>query len=66
MDFSFYLKTQLEHHPSMQMQDIIKMCYQATFGVEHMLADTERAKNYFTKEAADSEWLTKPLINQYQ
>ena len=23
-------------------------------------------KNYFTKEAADSEWLTKPLINQYQ
>lgn len=50
MDFSFYLKTQLEHHPSMQMQDIIKMCYQATFGVEHMLADTERAKNYFTKE----------------
>ena len=23
-------------------------------------------KNYFTKEAADYEWLTKPLINQYQ
>lgn len=23
-------------------------------------------KNYFTKEAADSEWLTKPIINQFQ
>lgn len=50
MDFTFYLKKQIELHPSMQMQDIIKMCYQAVFGVEHMLADVERAKTYFMQE----------------
>ena len=50
MDFDFYLKEQLKLHPSMQMQDIIKMCYQATFGVEHLLSDTKRAKQYFHQE----------------
>ena len=50
MNFNFYLKEQLRLHPSMQMQDIIKMCYQATFGVEHMLSDIERAKLYFYQE----------------
>lgn len=50
MDFSFYLKKQLELHPSIQMQDIIKMCYQSVFGAEHMLADITRARNYFTQE----------------
>ena len=50
MDFEFYLKKQLELHPSIQMQDIIKMCYQATFGVEHMLTDIERAHRYFRQE----------------
>ena len=50
MDFKFYLQKQLELHPSMQMQDIIKMCYQAAFGVEHMLTDIERARAYFHQE----------------
>ena len=50
MDFAFYLKKQIELHPSMQMQDVVKMCHQAVFGVEHMLADTERAKQYFLQE----------------
>ena len=50
MNFDFYLKKQLELHPSMQMQDIIKMCYQATFGAEHLLSDIERAKQYFYQE----------------
>ena len=52
MNFDFYLKEQLKLHPSMQMQDIIKMCYQATFGVEHLLSDIERAKQYFYQEYA--------------
>ena len=34
----------------MQMQDVIKMCYQAVFGAEHMLADVETAKQYFLRE----------------
>lgn len=50
MKFDYYLKKQLELHPSIQMQDIIKLCYQAVFGVEHMLGDVERAKTYFMQE----------------
>jgi hypothetical protein len=50
MDFDFYLKKQLELHPSMQMQDLVKMCYKAVFGAEHMLADVERARTYFMQE----------------
>lgn len=50
MDFGFYLKKQIQLHPSMQMQDVLKMCYQAVFGVEHMLADINKAKQYFVQE----------------
>lgn len=50
MEFGYYLKHQLELHPSMQMQDLVKMCYQAVFGVEHMLTDIEKAKQYFYQE----------------
>lgn len=50
MEFSYYLKKQVSLHPSMQMQDLVKMCYQAVFGVEHMLADIEKAKQYFYLE----------------
>lgn len=50
MDFGYYLKHQIQLHPSMQMQDVIKMCYQAVFGPEHMLSDIEKAKQYFYQE----------------
>lgn len=50
MDFGYYLKHQIELHPSMQMQDVVKMCYQAVFGVEHMLTDIEKARQYFHQE----------------
>ena len=50
MEFGFYLKKQIELHPSMQMQDVLKMCYQAVFGVEHMLEDVTKAKQYFQQE----------------
>lgn len=50
MDFGYYLKHQIELHPSMQMQDVVKMCYQAVFGVEHMLSDVEKARQYFFQE----------------
>ena len=52
MDFGFYLKKQIELHPSMQMQDVVKMCYQAVFGMEHMLADQDKARQYFYAEYA--------------
>jgi len=50
MDFGYYLKHQIQLHPSMQIQDVIKMCYQAVFGPEHMLSDVEKAKQYFFQE----------------
>ena len=50
MDFTFYLEEQIKLHPSIQLQDILKMCYQSVFGPEHMLADVDRAKAYFMQE----------------
>ena len=50
MEFGYYLKHQIELHPSIQMQDVVKMCYQAVFGVEHMLSDKEKARQYFFQE----------------
>jgi len=45
-----YLAQQLALHPSMQTQDVIKLCYQAAFGAEHMLMDIEKARKYFNDE----------------
>lgn len=50
MDFGYYLKEQFRLHPSMQPQDVVKQCYQAAYGAEHMLLDVEKAKEYFLKE----------------
>lgn len=37
-------------HPAMTAQDAIKLCYQATFGAEHLLQDRDRAFAYFMRE----------------
>jgi len=60
LKFDLYLEKQVKLHPSMQMQDVIKMCYQAVFGPEHLLADIECAKKYFMQE-----YETAPA-NQFQ
>ncbi|HHY83076.1 MAG TPA: hypothetical protein GX505_10435 [Clostridiales bacterium] len=49
-NFKDYLIAQLNMHPSMQPQDVVKMCYQAAFGAEHLLDDVDAAKQYFTLE----------------
>ena len=41
---------QLKKHPIMQPQDFVKQCYQAAFGAEHLLNNTNRAKQYLQKE----------------
>lgn len=46
------LHEQARLHPSMMPQDVVKLCYQAAFGAEHMLCDTERARKYFSEEYA--------------
>ena len=41
--FQNYLQEQVSIHPSMQPQDVLKLCYQAAFGAEHLLVDKEAA-----------------------
>ncbi len=53
MQFENYLTEQLKKHPSMQPQDVVKMCYQAAFGAEHLLSDFSVARNYLEKEYAE-------------
>ena len=52
MDFITCLQTQMTLHPSMQPEDVIKLCYQAARGAEHLLSDTTRARSYFDQEYA--------------
>jgi len=50
MKFEECLLDQIRRHPSMQPQDIIKLCYQAAFSAEHLLNNTEEAEKYFYEE----------------
>ncbi|MBQ4581493.1 MAG: hypothetical protein IJA83_12615 [Clostridia bacterium] len=52
MDFTACLLEQLRLHPSTQPRDVIKMCYQAARGAEHLLSDLTRARTYFDQEYA--------------
>lgn len=61
MDFSIYLRQQLDIHPTIESQDIVKMCYQAAYGAEHILSDVSHAKAYFTKEFMETQAENKPI-----
>ncbi len=52
MTFTTCLQEQLRLHPSTQPRDVIKHCYQAARGAEHLLADLTRARAYFDQEYA--------------
>lgn len=66
MDFTDCLRAQAALHPSMEPQDAVKLCYQAAFGAEHLLADPEGAWKGFQTEfvsapdrgAALYEWIS--------
>ena len=45
-----YLLEQLKNHPSMEPQDIVKLCYQAAYGAEHLLTDIDKARQYLFAE----------------
>lgn len=53
MSFGFYFDEQLKNHPSMQLSDAVKLCYQAAFGAEHLLSNTDRARAYLMAEFDD-------------
>ena len=50
MNFERHLIDQALAHPATQPLDIIKQCYQAAYGAEHLLADMDRARNYMERE----------------
>ncbi len=50
MDFTACLRAQLAAHPAMQPRDVIKLCYQAARGAEHLLSDEHRARAFFLSE----------------
>ncbi len=53
MNKAHFVKILLAHaelHPSLRPVDVIKLCYQATFGAEHLLTDRERARRRFFSE----------------
>lgn len=63
MNFTAYVEEQLRLHPAAQPQDVIKMCYQAARGAEHLLMDATRAHAYFDQEyAATPADSTQPLF----
>lgn len=55
MNFQTYLLEQIIKHPSVLPQDIVKLCYQAAYGAEHLLSDFHAAGEYLKKEYAATE-----------
>ena len=58
------LLQQLRAHPSMQNRDVVKLCYQAACGAEHLLSDLEGARAYFEEEFASVSPKDEPLFEQ--
>ncbi len=61
MNFEDYVLKEIENHPSVQPADIVKLCYQAAFGAEHLLSDINAAKRYFDKEFTDTKPENVPI-----
>lgn len=55
LDFKTCVRQQAKLHPSVGPQDMYKMCFQAAFGAEHMIADTQRARTYLQQEFDQTE-----------
>lgn len=64
MRFEECLAQQMELHPAMGFQDIIKLCYQAAYGAEHLLADMEKAKTFLYEEYDKTEQKNMPLFEE--
>lgn len=50
MEFESYLIDQVKRHPAAGAQDIVKLCYQAAYGAEHLLLDMATAENALREE----------------
>jgi len=61
MDLTDYLLAEYDRHSSLEPQDVVKLCYQAAFGAEHMLQDASNALAYFREEYGAVPADEKPL-----
>ena len=61
MSFAEYLAHQLELHPAARVEDVVKLCYQAAFGAEHLLSDLDAARKYFDAEYQRTPASDEPL-----
>ena len=55
MQIKPFLIEQVKNHPSMQPQDVMKLCYQAVYGADHLLDDLDAAEAFFTDEFSITE-----------
>ena len=71
MEFMQAVRQQLAAHPSVQPQDVFKLCYQAARGAEHLLTDPAAAREYLLREFAATpadadcplyEWLSPQMV----
>ena len=58
------IRAQVTAHPSIRPTDLIKLCFQAAFGAEHLLLDRERAQSYFLCEYEATEITNEPLLEE--
>jgi len=57
-----FIRHQLALHSSIMPQDIIKMCFQAAYGAEHLLTDMEKVKGYFMSEYESCKATDEPIM----
>lgn len=57
-----YLIELIKKYPLMDTADIIKYCFQKTFGAEHLLSNVEMARKYFDEEYDSVEELAIPPV----
>ena len=55
MTFQECLQQHIQLHPLLEAQDIIKFCFQAAFGAEHILMDLKAAEKYFFNEFTNTK-----------
>jgi len=61
MNLEPYIIRHLSDHPSMQPQDLLKLCFQAAFGAEHLLGDLSLARGWLERELNEVEAENIPL-----
>lgn len=64
MEFKQILKQQIKLHPTMQPQDVMKLCFQAAFGGGHLLKDVKAAEEYFNQEFEAVTCNQSPIYEQ--